>query len=291
MDARTILHELTYAEGMPVEALGAASERRAELIPLFLREIDDYRGAADRSAKSTPLFFIFHLLGEWREKSAYRPLTQFLRSPPDDLDDVLGDAITATSHRVIAAIFDGDLEPLFQTILDAKADDYIRSRMCEVLAMVVLHGTADRNMVARFLRDGFEVFQPQAENFAWNGWQSAISLLGLHELRDLVKQAFERGYIAPEWLGFEDFEENLKQGVARLEDTSQDIDPEFDLFGDTIEELFDWFAFSKESRGDEGWSEEEDGYSEPAVNPHRDIGRNDPCPCGSGKKFKKCCLP
>jgi uncharacterized protein len=21
-----------------------------------------------------------------------------------------------------------------------------------------------------------------------------------------------------------------------------------------------------------------------------DVGRNDPCPCGSGKKFKKCCL-
>jgi hypothetical protein len=21
------------------------------------------------------------------------------------------------------------------------------------------------------------------------------------------------------------------------------------------------------------------------------IGRNDPCPCDSGKKFKKCCLP
>lgn len=22
----------------------------------------------------------------------------------------------------------------------------------------------------------------------------------------------------------------------------------------------------------------------------RKVGRNDPCPCGSGKKFKKCCL-
>ncbi|MBT8419408.1 MAG: SEC-C domain-containing protein, partial [Gammaproteobacteria bacterium] len=21
------------------------------------------------------------------------------------------------------------------------------------------------------------------------------------------------------------------------------------------------------------------------------IGRNEPCPCGSGKKYKKCCLP
>jgi preprotein translocase subunit SecA len=25
-----------------------------------------------------------------------------------------------------------------------------------------------------------------------------------------------------------------------------------------------------------------------AINEHRDVGRNDPCWCGSGKKFKKC---
>ncbi len=30
----------------------------------------------------------------------------------------------------------------------------------------------------------------------------------------------------------------------------------------------------------------------PEVGPLRrgKVGRNDPCPCGSGKKFKKCCL-
>lgn len=28
----------------------------------------------------------------------------------------------------------------------------------------------------------------------------------------------------------------------------------------------------------------------PQANPHRHVGRNDPCPCGSGKKYKKCCL-
>ncbi|AGI23326.1 SecC motif-containing protein [Pseudomonas sp. ATCC 13867] len=27
---------------------------------------------------------------------------------------------------------------------------------------------------------------------------------------------------------------------------------------------------------------------EPARNPLKDVGRNDPCPCGSGNKFKKC---
>jgi uncharacterized protein YecA (UPF0149 family) len=29
-------------------------------------------------------------------------------------------------------------------------------------------------------------------------------------------------------------------------------------------------------------------HQAPARNPVRDVGRNDPCPCGSGRKFKKC---
>jgi uncharacterized protein len=42
-------------------------------------------------------------------------------------------------------------------------------------------------------------------------------------------------------------------------------------------------------------SKSEDNKSEritrsPTKNETRSIGRNDPCPCGSGKKFKKCCL-
>ena len=28
----------------------------------------------------------------------------------------------------------------------------------------------------------------------------------------------------------------------------------------------------------------------PVVNEHPKVNRNDPCPCGSGKKYKKCCL-
>ncbi len=32
------------------------------------------------------------------------------------------------------------------------------------------------------------------------------------------------------------------------------------------------------------------GPSEPVRHSGPHVGRNDPCPCGSGKKFKKCCL-
>jgi len=198
MDAAEILDQLTHAEGLPKEALQAASAQRAELVPVFLREIDSYLAleSPDR-AKPTPLFFIFRLLGEWREKTAYRPLTRLLRCPGHEVDAILGDAITSTTHRVMAAVFDGDPQPLYEVILDPNAEHFVRSRMCETLAMVVLRGELDRDLVGRFFRDAFMELRPQARSFVWQGWQSAIAMLGLSELRILVKRAFDRGFIDP----------------------------------------------------------------------------------------------
>ena len=36
-------------------------------------------------------------------------------------------------------------------------------------------------------------------------------------------------------------------------------------------------------------SDKQQVTSAPIVNKNKDVGRNDPCPCGSGKKYKKCC--
>ena len=33
-----------------------------------------------------------------------------------------------------------------------------------------------------------------------------------------------------------------------------------------------------------------DGMDQPYVRGSKKIGRNDPCPCGSGKKYKQCCM-
>jgi len=38
------------------------------------------------------------------------------------------------------------------------------------------------------------------------------------------------------------------------------------------------------SRGGDG-----DGKPQPVKRKDKKVGRNDPCPCGSGKKYKKCC--
>jgi uncharacterized protein YecA (UPF0149 family) len=61
------------------------------------------------------------------------------------------------------------------------------------------------------------------------------------------------------------------------------------LFGDTIEELADWDCFKPKTRTSSKPIPPSSFYV-PERNIFRKVGRNDPCPCGSGKKFKKCCL-
>jgi hypothetical protein len=298
MDIERILHELTHYKRLPVEAIRAADADRASVVPAFLQAVERYVAASpEERAKPSPIFFIFHMLGSWGEKSAYRPLARLLRCSSEDDEDVFADCSTETSHRVMAAVFDGDPQPLFDVILSRDTDEFIRSRMCEVLAMVTLRGELPREDAARFLAACFADLEPEPL-FVWNGWQSAIAMLGLEDLRPLVKQAFDRGSVDPSWLGFEHFEEDIKKALEHPDASPWLHDDEYSLFGDAVEEFSTWYSFSpryeEERRRDAAAAGKRgakwDFLPEPAINPFRDVGRNDPCPCGSGKKFKKCCL-
>jgi hypothetical protein len=295
MEPEKILHGLTYADGLPREALKAASAQRGEMVSLFLEDIETYLALEPAGrAKPTPLFFIFHLLGEWREKAAYRPLGRLLRLPRHEIDTIFGDGITSTSHRVMAAVFDGDPEPLYDIILDPNAEEFIRAGMCETLAIVTVRGELDRAVVGRFLRDAFIDLQPQRQNFVWVGWQSAIAMLGMSDLKILVKKAFDRGFIDSHVLGFEHFEQDLRRGIEHPGEPWRPDDHEYTLFGNTVEELSGWYCFTEQYGEDQEryrrQAEANRARSQRLENPFRGIGRNYPCPCGSGKKFKKCCL-
>ncbi len=296
MEPAAILEELVHFEDLPRDALRAATERRGEMVPLFIEEIERFicAGAAEPT-ENTPLFLLFHLLGDWRETSAYHALARLLRSPSDDVDAAISDAITMTAHRIMAAVFDGDPQPIYNIILDHNADEFVRSRMCETLAMLVVQGRLDRSEVAAFLRDCWIGLQPREDCFAWSGWQSAIALLGLVELKAIVKEAFDRGVINPTWLSYRDFESDLDYAVSNPSQPWQGQRDEYELFGDTIEELSQWYCFSEKYKADRERVRNVPPLplfppSEPIINPLRGVGRNDPCPCGSGKKYKKCCL-
>jgi uncharacterized protein len=292
-EAFRILDVLAAAKGLPVEAIRTADAHRTDMAPLFIELIEQYLAGKTERSLGNALFFIFHMLGSWHEKSAYPSLAKLLRRPADEIEDIFSDSTTETSHRVMAAVFDGDPKALYDVIHDPQANEYIRSRMCEVLAMLTLRGELPRAEAERFLRACYSDFEPQVDCFVWNGWQSAIAALGLIELKPLVEQAFKRGYIDPSWVRLEHFEKDLQRAIEHPTAPWR-RENEYTLFGDTIEELSKWTAFSPDKgRDDEdNFIDRERQWSPtvPAVNPFKNVGRNDPCPCGSGKKFKKCCL-
>jgi hypothetical protein len=284
-DPKQIIERLGSGEGLPIEAIRAATANRATVMPLLLDAIERYDPKNEE--EDNALFISFHLFGQWREKSAYRVLARFLRRP--DIETVLGDATTETSHKVMANVFDGDPQPIYDIIHDPEADEFVRSRMFDALVMLVFQGKLDRTEIAQFLRSAFTDLQPQGLSAMWDGWQGAVALLALAELEPIARQVFQRRYIDVTIVPFKDFEDDLKRACEGhpVEEWRR---KEFEPFGDVVAELSHWAGFQpkKQRAADEfqlaAWSDT------PVRNPFRDVGRNDPCPCGSGKKFKKCCL-
>jgi hypothetical protein len=297
MEPLQILEALNERGRLPVEAINAARAARDAIVPLMLQDIEEYIATGRTQIGEDALFLAFHLLGEWRETRAYRPLARLLALPRDQVEAILGDAITVTAHRVMVAVFDGDPAPLHAIIHTAEADEFIRSRMLNALAMLTMSGAIPRTQTAAFLRDCHERLEPREDCFVWNGWQEAIAWLGLVELKPLVVEAFARGTIDPTWLSLQHFEQDLNHALTHPGAPPLQSDGELTPFGDTIAELEDWDCFQPESARDDGDVFDRDDLgplwipdNTPKRNPLRHVGRNDPCPCGSGKKFKKCCL-
>lgn len=230
MSPEKILQSLTcryLTDGpLPKGALKEASRRRDEMLPLFLSEIEKYLSASakERSNNPTPVLLIFFVLGEWGDKRAYRSIARLARCP--QFTDRVGfeDSFDQIGHRVIAAVFDGDPEPLFEAVRDKRAHRIARYLiLVNAIAMLAYQEKIDREAVANFLINVYE--QLDDRPIVWLGWASLAAHLGLSALRPLVVQA-----IAGERFdGYEidEFDEDLKRAAALpgAEQTNDDFSP------------------------------------------------------------------
>ena len=124
---------------LPRAALRAAGESREAMVPIFLDHIDrllelDVEAAAGEHAFT----FVYHLLAEWRETRAYRPMARLLRRDPAFVDALFGDGLTECMARVMASLFDGDLEPMLEVARDEEADPFARGQMFDASVILAL---------------------------------------------------------------------------------------------------------------------------------------------------------
>ena len=298
MNVETAIQAFASAgNDLPREAMQWALDHWDEAAPELLSVVERYTSGADRSDEAaSAVFFILHLAGERQDTRVFSLLCR-LAQDGKAFEAALGDT-TTTIRQILISTYDGDLDALKGVIEAAEADEDVRAEALQALAYLTATGRIPREETEAYLLRLYDTLQPQYESFVWSGWVLAIGLLGLEALSDVVRQAFGRGLIEPMVMGYDDFRRDLERTLA---DPARMAGFHYDQIGpleDAIGELSGWYTFSDAAKQDQDrWatSPEDAGLAFadtplPFVDPFKGVGRNDPCPCGSGKKFKKCCL-
>ena len=287
---------LATSREFPGLAIAVCTVRFDETAPVFRGLLARAANGEALGAAETQLLFAgVHILGGRRDAQSFAPLLRLLRRPMDEVEALMGDAITATLPKIAAGVFDGDADALFAAIADPSLDEFVRDSLFGAATFLTWEGRIDAARMREFLERFYRERIAEDDDYAWSGWQRAIAMLGLRDLRPLVQAAWAEGRLAEEIAEPEFFEEDLAAAERAPADIGRFREAHLGYIEDTADALSwcDWSTDADDADRDEVFDDDllaDAGWAEPAVNPWRNVGRNDPCPCGSGRKFKKCCI-
>lgn len=279
------LRALAEERALPEVALVLCTGRIEEAAPALMAALEKaVRGEALGDSESRFLFRGLHILGAERRSEAFAPLMALLRRPRDEVETLLGDAITETLPGIVAGAFDGDSAALFAAIEDIAIDEFLRSSLLSAATFLAWDGRINCVEMARLLERFHAQEMAPPEDYAWVAWVDAIALLGERAFVEHVRSVFQRGLISERVMALSDFERAFAETERAPADPGRFERANRGYIEDVLVAL-GRFHHEPDDDFDDVW--ESNGSS---INPWRDAGRNDPCPCGSGKKFKKCCL-
>ena len=283
MNIKEIEEALTYFnENYPLEAMEAAIKRRDEITPLLLDALDDaYIRADDLDPNYMLHIFGMYLLAQFREKKAFPKLIKVLELNEKQLDIVLGDSLTEDYSTILFSTFDGDVQALRKVIEDNTLYVFARDAALRAYSSLFTSKDVSREVYMDDLRRWLNV-EEDDELVTWVTLQ--ISDLKLHELIPDVTRAYKEFRV----------DETVNSYSGFIDWIFKKRRPKKLYIEDAIKETQSWACFKKEEftkdRKDMDVSSINKNLKK--INPKvsEKIGRNEPCPCGSGKKYKKCCL-
>jgi tetratricopeptide (TPR) repeat protein len=324
----TELHQLyTYGlDTMPKKVIQQIlALPRATLIQdlehVFMDSILRYDYFASHDWDDNRNHFFIHALYFLTELKAYESLDtilDFLRQDEDFTDFWIGGCMEEHLHPTLYLLGFNQLEVLKKFVLEENINGWHRLLACHVTAQVAMKHPARREEVVIWFRDIMRYHLANASN---NGLIDSDFLSGLivevvhlrcSELEDDIKALFKKGWIDASFGG--DLEVVLKElhvnfnpiyddplplGINELysgayqkrKNLSNDPnesnklailnDPHSNFLIDIMSE----FIAKNNTEDDDDYDYEP---QQPVKRTEPKVGRNDPCPCGSGKKYKKC---
>jgi len=275
---------------------------RVEAVPELIRMATD-DALNDGPQKSKMVWAPVHAwraLGQLRAAQAIEPLLTLLHR----IDDAQDDWLAGDLPKALALIGAAALDPAANYLADAAHGDWARVAASTTLGQIgCVHPELRAECVARLVKQ-LEQFAGQPETV--NAFViSALWDLHAVEAMPVMERAFASGRVDESVNGdLEDVQihfglkaerehprnpNSLSEMYRQLADLNEENEA-YQRENAELRETLDVMQtlVPPETEADSLLDDSEFEPAKPYVAPPK-TGRNEPCPCGSGKKYKKCC--
>lgn len=297
MTIDSLIEALRYNQGyFPAQAVAEAQDNPSELSPLMLDELanaaKDPAYVLDKGNDYFLHLYAMFLLARWRESKAFPLLIDLFSHDAATCEMIAGDMITEDLPMIFASVYDGRLEQLDRLVQDPATSEWVRAAAIESLLVLLAEGVLDQETVKSHYQSWFQYYLKlkPSDDFALTELMMCCrSLDGFQEFLPDIERAYRLDLADEAAVTLEEIREGLDDfEIAHTNNRHQFIE-------DVVKGLENWACFDPENADpfDEGGMSIDDwpypGVVEPYNAPPK-VGRNEPCPCGSGRKYKKCCL-
>ena len=264
----------------PRESLEHAVLQKEVITPALLTIIDTITEDPELLESNPAFIYALYLLAQFREARAYPVIARYFRELglEDEALDPTGDTVTEDLNSILASVCQGDLSLIKQLIEDQSVNEYVRT--AALGALIILYNTdqLSRESLVSYMGGLLEHCLKQEEDpfFVATLVCNACSIYP-RELYLLLDECFQQDLVYEEVISKAHLEDYMKMDkatvLAELKENRQ-----YQLINNVITEMAWWSCFHPKANAD--FEHDSTG----------NVGRNDPCFCGSGKKYKKCCL-
>jgi len=244
-----------------------------------------------------------------KEPRGFAAVSRLFSGAEEDCEALGDDFVIEDLGRVLASFPNASLADMSAIIADESRWSYARAAGVTGIATLVIDGRLDREEAISCLQGLLSSLSEEDEELYLDVVSVLVSLHAEQAFGD-IREAMRSGRISPREMGVEEVTRAEKLGLdecmrelreSRHYKTVKDTIAEsswwacFDPaeFEDEDEDLM--FAFDEEDEdleylpGEDEIGESDSPDSAIVRRSMPKVGRNDPCPCGSGKKYKKCC--
>jgi hypothetical protein len=249
----------------------------------------------DESSYYFPLHAIF-LLAELQAEESLQKVLSVLEYDDDFLDFWFGDFLTEYLWIYFYRTGFSHIDKIKEFIYNPGVNTYAKTCITGAMIQTVLHNPERREEIIRIYTDIFDYYLSiPAEDAAKSIDSSFMDIFiceavdgKFEQLLPQIKELFDRGYVYS--FSGETYESILRQ-MNDDYDNKKEVEDIY-TFYKTIAKTWCKDNISEQHSIRNGSYRNGNDYIFPPAQPVTSvkIGRNDPCPCGSGKKYKKCCL-